>query len=131
GEVNVLWARDVLNTPSDAFVVTEETYQKRRDLIARFLRAYRRGSQWMLDHPDQAAEIAVKYATDGKEVARNRAIIDLRNASTVSEDTKANGLGHFDLDLLRRVDATFQELGITKQRFDIAAIFTNEFLAEL
>jgi NitT/TauT family transport system substrate-binding protein len=128
GDVDVLWARDVLNTPSDVFVVTEETYQQRRDLIARFLRAYRRGSQWMLDYPDRAAELAVKYATDGKEVARNRAIVDLRNASTVSEDTKANGLGHFDLDLLRRVDATFQDLGITKQHFAIDAIFSNEFV---
>ncbi len=131
GAVNVRWARDVLNTPSDIFVVTEETYQRRRDLLARFLQAYRRGSRWMLDSPDQAAEVAAKYATDGKDIARNRAIIELRNASTVSVDTTANGLGHFDLDLLRTVDATFQELGITRQRFDIAAIFTNEFLAEL
>ncbi len=130
GDVNVFWARDVLNTPSDVFVVTEETYQRRRDLIARFLRAYRRGSRWMLDHPDGAADLAVKFATDGKDVARNRGIIDLRNASTVSEDTEAHGLGHFDLDLLRRVDAAFLDLGITKRRFDIDAIFTNEFLAE-
>lgn len=131
GDLNVLWARDVLNTPSDIFVVTEETYQKQKDLIARFLRAYHRGSQWMLENPDKAAEVAVKYATDGKEIARNRAIIDLRNASTVSEDTKANGLGHFDLDLLRKVDVTFQELGITRQRFAIDTIFTNEFLSVL
>jgi len=127
GDVNVLWARDVLNTPSDIFVVTEEVYQQRRELLARFLHTYRRGSQWMLDSPDKAAEVAVKYATDGKDIARNRAIIDLRNASTVSVDTGANGLGHFDLDLLGTVVATFQALGITKQRFDIPAIFTNEF----
>lgn len=131
GEVDVLWARDVLNTPSDVFVVTEETYQQRKDLIARFLRAYRRGSQWMLDQPDQAAAVAAKYATDGKDAARNRAIVDLRNASTISEDTRANGLGHFDLDLLRKVDATFHELGITKQRFAIDQVFTNEFLRAL
>ncbi len=130
-DLNVLWARDVLNTPSDIFVVTEDMYQKKKDLIARFLRAYKQGTQWMLDKPDAAAEVAVKYATDGKEIARNRAIIDIRNASTVSDTTKANGLGFFDMDLLKKVDATFFDLGITKQHFEMDKIFTNEFLVGL
>ncbi|MDQ6604283.1 MAG: ABC transporter substrate-binding protein [Chloroflexota bacterium] len=128
-DLNVLWARDVLNTPSDIFVVTEDVYQKKKDLIPRFLKAYKQGAQWMLDKPDAAAELAVKYATDGKEVARNRAIIEIRNASTVSDATKANGLGFFDMDLLKKVDATFSDLGITKQHFEMEKIFTNEFLA--
>ena len=85
----------------------------------------------MLDNPDGAAEVAAKYATDGQDRARNRAIIELRNASTVSEETKARGLGFFDLEILRKVDATFHDLDITKQRFEIDRIFTNEFLAGL
>ncbi len=128
GEVNVLMARDILNTPSDIFVVTEETYQKKKDLIGRFLKAYKKGSQWMLDNPDKAADLAVKYATDGKDVKRNRATIDLRNQSTVSAQTKASGLGYFDFDLLKKVESTFYELGITKQHFEMDKIFTNEFL---
>lgn len=131
GEVNVLWARDVLNTPSDVFVVSEETYQRRKELIARFLKAYKQGSQWMLDNPDKAAQLAVKYATDGKDVARNRAIVDLRNTSTVSAATATHGLGYFDLDVLKQAEATYSELGITKQRFDVTTIFTNEFIAGL
>jgi len=130
-EVNVLWARDVLNTPSDIFAVTEEVYQKKRDLISRFLSAYRQGTQWMLDQPDAAASLAAKYATDGKNIARNRAIIAMRNTSTVSDATKANGLGFFDIGLLNKVDATFFDLGITKQHFEMERIFTNEFLAGL
>ncbi len=130
-DLNVLWARDVLNTPSDIFVVTDDVYQKKKDLIFRFLKAYKQGAQWMLDKPDAAAELAVKYATDGKDVARNRAIIDIRNGSTVSDATKANGLGFFDMDLLKKVDTTFFDLGITKQHFEMETIFTNEFLAAL
>lgn len=130
-DLNVLWARDVLNTPSDIFVVTEDVYQKKKDLIPRFLKAYKQGAQWMLDKPDAAAELAVKYATDGKGVVRNRAIIDIRNGSTVSDATKANGLGFFDMELIKKVDATFFDLGITKQHFEMGTIFTNEFLAAL
>ncbi len=130
-DLNVLWARDVLNTPSDIFVVTEDVYQKKKELITRFLKAYKQGTQWMLDTPDAAAELAGRYATDGKEIARNRAIIDLRNASTVSDSTKVNGLGSFDMELLKKVDATFFDLGITKQHFEMDKIFTNEFIATL
>ena len=131
GDVSVWWAREVLNTPSDVFVVTEDTYRTQPDLISRFLRAYKQGSQWMLEHPDQAAALAPKYATDGQHVERNRAIIDLRNASTVAHPTSAERLGVFDHDLLRTVAATFLDLGITKQQFDVNTIFTNEFVTNL
>jgi NitT/TauT family transport system substrate-binding protein len=129
--VDIWWARDVLNTPSDVFVVTEETYRTQPDMISGFLQAYKQGSQWMLQHPDQAAELATKYATDGQNVQRNRAIIDLRNASSVAQPTGAKGLGFFDHDLLNTVTATFLDLGITKQHFDIDMIFTNEFVDKL
>ncbi len=129
GDLTVLWARDTLNTPSDIFVVTEEVYLKKKDLLGRFLKAYKKGTQWMLDNADQAAALAVKYANDGKDVKRNKNIIELRNQSTLSEKTKTNGLGFFDLDLLKKVETTFFELGITKQHFDIPTIFTNEFIS--
>jgi NitT/TauT family transport system substrate-binding protein len=131
GDADVWWARDVLNTPSDVFVVTEETYQNQQDMIVRFLKAYKQGSQWMLEHPDKAAELATNYATDGKDVERNRVIIDLRNTSTVSATTETKGLGFFDLELLKEVESTFFDLGITKQRFDVENIFTNEFVSNV
>ena len=131
GDADVWWARDVLNTPSDVFVVTEETYQNQQDVIVRFLKAYKQGSQWMLEHPDKAAELATKYATDGKDVERNRAMVDLRNASTESATTETKELGVFDLELLKEVERTFFDLGITKQRFDVENIFTNQFVANV
>jgi len=131
GEVNVMWARDYLDIPTDVFVVRAETAQKQPDLVKRFLRAYRKGSQWMLDHPEKAAELAVKYATDGQDVRRNLEIIKLRNASTVSEGTKQHGLGWFDIEVLKRVEKTFLDLGLLKKRVDVETLFTNRFVQEL
>ena len=131
GETTVFWARDVLNTPSDVFIVTEDVYQQRREDSIRFLRAYRKGSQWMLAHPADAAGIAVKYATDGADVARATGIITLRNASTVSPTTTEKGLGTFDLDVLAKVAATFHELGIIREAIDTSAVFTNELVSAL
>ncbi len=131
GEVDVLWARDVLNTPTDAFVVTEEAYAGRKELLRRFLRAYKRGSQWMLDNPEQAAELARTHATDGQDVARSLEIIKLRNAATVNDDTRRGGLGWFNLDVLRQVEQTLFELSLTKNRVDVTQVFTNELVQDL
>jgi NitT/TauT family transport system substrate-binding protein len=127
-EHQVFWARDYLNTPTDAFVVTEEVYQTRKDFLRRFLRAYRQGTQWMLDHPDDAAQLATKYATDGQDVKRNLEIIKLRNASTVNESIHQHGLGWFDLGVLRQVGSTFYDLGLLKTRLDMDSAFTNDFV---
>ncbi len=131
GEVDVLWARDFLDTPTDVFAVRKETAERRSDVLTRFLRAYRKGSQWMLDNPEKAAELAVKYATDGQDVRRNLDIVKIRNASTVSEGTKQHGLGWFDLPLLGRVEKTYFELGLLKRRLDTNAIFTNRYVQAL
>ncbi|MBI4840904.1 MAG: ABC transporter substrate-binding protein, partial [candidate division NC10 bacterium] len=131
GEVSVIWARDYLDIPTDVFAVRAETAQKRPDFVRRFLRAYRKGSQWMLDHPEKAAELAVKHAIDGQDVKRNLEIIRIRNASTVSEGTKKHGLGWFDMDVLRRVEKTYLELGLLKKRVDVESLFTNRFVQEL
>jgi len=131
GEVDVLWARDFLDTPTDVFAVTKDTADRRGDLVTRFLRAYRKGSQWMLDNPEKAAELAVKYATDGQDVRRNLEIIKIRNASTVSEGTKQHGLGWFDLPLLSRVEKAYLDLGLLKKHLDTNAIFTNRFVQAL
>ncbi len=131
GDVSVIWARDYLDIPTDVFAVRAETAQKRPDLVKRFLRGYRKGTQWMLDSPDKAAELAVKYATDGQDVRRNLEIIKLRNASTVSEGTKRHGLGWFDMEVLKRVEKTYLELGLLKKRVDVESLFTNRFVQEL
>ncbi len=131
GEVHIIWARDYLNTPTDAFIVSEALYTTRREPLAAFLKAYKRGTQWMLDHPDEAAQLAVKHAIDGKEHQRNLAIIKLRNTATVDEHTRHHGLGWFDIPLLEKVERTFRELGLTKNTLEVQRLFTNEFVQAL
>jgi len=131
GDVDVIWARDYLNTPTDAFIVTEKTYQTRKEVIRRFLRAYKRGSQWMLEHPGEAAALAQKYVTDGQDVSRNLEVIKLRNASTLNADTREHGLGWFNLDVLRQVEQALFDLGLIKNRITVDSVFTNEFIQDL
>jgi NitT/TauT family transport system substrate-binding protein len=131
GDVHIIWARDYLNTPTDAFIVSEEFATTRREPLVAFLKAYKRGTQWMLDHPDEAAQLAVKHAIDGKDPQRNLAIIKLRNAATVDEPTRQHGLGWFDMTLLEKVERTFRELGLTKNTLEVQRLFTNALVQAL
>jgi NitT/TauT family transport system substrate-binding protein len=128
---NVIWARDYLNTPTDVFIVTEAFYSTHREPLRGFLRAYKRGTQWMIDHPQEAAQMARKYAINGKDAKTNLEIIKIRNASSVSDYTRQHGLGWFDLELLLEVEKTFRSLGLTQQPLDMKTLFTNELVKSL
>lgn len=129
-EVDVIHVRDHLNLPSDIFVVTRETYDTRKDMLRAFLTAYRDSAQWMINNPAEAAKLAVTRAINGRDEAVNRAIIDLRNASSVSPTTDAKGLGHFDIDVLEEGAKTFRALGLIERDIDIGAVVKSDLIPE-
>jgi NitT/TauT family transport system substrate-binding protein len=128
GEVNVIDVRDYLNVSSDFFVVTEDTYQTKKDVLKRFLKAYRDSAAWMIKNPDEAAELAVKRAIDGKNVAVNREIIRLRNTSSVSPLTDAKGLGHFDVPSLQKAADTYKALGIIQRDIKVSEVVVHDLI---
>lgn len=130
GDVNVIEVKDYLNVPSDVFVVTEKTYEEKKDELKKFIAAYRESAQWMLDHPKEAAALAKKVAIDGKDEGVNLEIIQLRNASSVSEDTAEKGLGYLDVSVLQEGADTYQQLGLVNNRLDMSQVVTAEFLEE-
>jgi hypothetical protein len=46
----------------------------------------------------------------------------------VNEGTRRHGLGWFEPDVMRQVESTFYELGLTKNRINMDNAFTNEFV---
>lgn len=128
GEVNVMEVKDYLNFPSDVFVVTEETYQEKKELLQKFLKGYKNSTEWMIDHPEEAAKLAVKHAIDGKEEETNLEIIKIRNASSVSATTDEKGLGMFDNDLLQQAADTYQRLGLIENKLDIENVVNEDLI---
>jgi NitT/TauT family transport system substrate-binding protein len=128
GEVNVIEVRDYLNLPSDMFVVTEEMYRTKKDVLRRFLLAYRDSAQWMIDNPEEAAKIAVTRAINGRDEAINLGIIKLRNESSVSETTRRKGLGHFDMDVLQQGADTFHALGLISRKLDMSEVVHSDLI---
>ena len=127
-DVNVIEVKNYLNVPSDMFVVTEETYNTKKDLLRRFLSAYRECTQWMIDNPEEAAQVAKTRSINGRNVSVNLEIIKIRNISSVSSTTRKMGLGHFDLDLLQKGAKTFEELGLISKPIDISRVVKSDLI---
>jgi NitT/TauT family transport system substrate-binding protein len=127
-EVNVIEVGKYLPMSSDLFVVREETYQRRRAVLQRFLRGYRDAAQWMINSPEEAAQLAVKRAIDGTDPALNLEIIRLRNAASVSQLTRRNGLGALDVASLQTAADTYRKLGLVQKSIDVSRVVSQDLL---
>ncbi len=130
GDVNVMEVKNYLNMPSDVFVVTEQTYEERKDELQKFLEAYRNSAEWMMENPEEAATLAKKYAIDGKNEKQNLEIIKLRNVSSVSPETDEKGLGALDPVVLQEAADTYQQLGLVKNKLDMKKVLSEELMEE-
>ncbi len=128
GEVNVMEVKNHLNISSDFFVVREETYQTKKEVLKRFLLAYRDSANWMISSPEEAAKLAVKYAIDGKDPAINLEVIKLRNLSSVSVNTQKNGLGSFDMQSLQKGAQAYKAFGVIQRDIKISDVVSQDLL---
>ena len=127
-EVNVMEVKNYLNVSSDFFVVREETYQQKKELLKKFIAAYRDSVNWMISNPEEAAALAVKRAIDGKDAAVNLEVIRLRNLSSVSATTQKNGLGAFDMAVLQKAADTYKELGLVQRVIHVSEVVSQDLL---
>ena len=127
-DVNVIEVGKFLPVSSDLFVVREDTYAQKRALLQRFLRGYRDAASWMMQRPEEAAQLAVKRAIDGSDPALNLEIIKLRNAASVSELTRRQGLGTMDVASLQAAADTYRKLGLVQKPIDVARVVSNDLL---
>lgn len=127
-DVNVMEVRQQLNVSSDFFVVREETYQQNKDVLKRFLAAYRDSAQWMITNSQEAAQLAVKRAIDGTDAAINLEVIKLRNASSVSATTQTQGLGRFDMASLQKAADTYKQLGLISRDIKASDVVSQDLI---
>jgi NitT/TauT family transport system substrate-binding protein len=127
-DVNVMEVARSLNVSSDLYVVREEVYQSKKDLLRRFLRAYRDAAAWMIASPEEAARLAVKRAIDGSDPALNLDVIRLRNAATVSPLTQRLGLGAMDLPSLQAAADAYRKLGLIERPIRMADVVASDLL---
>jgi len=128
GEVEVMEVGRFLNVSSDLFVVREEVYQGRKDALRAFLRGYRDAADWMIREPAEAAALAGKRAIDGSDAALALEVIRLRNAASVSDLTRRQGLGAIDLASLQKAADVYRQLELVRHPIDMRQVVATDLL---
>jgi NitT/TauT family transport system substrate-binding protein len=106
-------------------IVDENWASKNRAVVAAFLKALRRGTEYMFAHPDQSAELGAKELRTSPAFAR-RALED-----TLSMDIMSRDLSLTDASL-RRVFGIMQQAGALARDvpFEPAKFVDESYLAE-
>lgn len=124
----VIEVKDYLNYSSDLFVVRASDLAEKKEAIQQFLKGYQTSTKWMIEQPEQAAQLAVKYAIDGQDPKLNQQIIEARNRSSESTLTQQHGLGYLDLHTLQQAADMYFELGLIKNRLDLGQHVSTDLL---
>jgi NitT/TauT family transport system substrate-binding protein len=130
GCADVIWANDYLNISGDVLAIRERDFSK-RDLWLRFLRAYRKGVEFMIKDPDETAAITAEYALDGKDPIMVSASIKLRTISSQSAGTRKNGLGWIDTGPLQDAARIYKAAGFISKDIDMSSYVSNELVQGL
>lgn len=128
GEVNVMEVRQHLNLTSDVLVVREETYQKQKPMLRRFLKAFADSALWMQRQPEEAAKLAVRHAIDGQNEATNLEVIKLRNASSISPLTQRQGPGAIDSAMLQKGVQAYRAIGVLSREIPVSDFVATDLL---
>jgi NitT/TauT family transport system substrate-binding protein len=131
GAVDVIWARDYLNSSTDLFVVEEKNYEPKKDFYTRFLKGYRQGMEYTIKNPQEAAEITAKVAIDGKDPVKVMGSLKLRILTSQSAMTRKHGLGWVDIGPLQECAQVYKSAGFIKNDIDLNAIVTNDLVMKL
>lgn len=126
----VIEVADYLDYSSDLFVVREADYQHHPERIAQFLQAYKNATQWMIENPDEAAQLAQRYAIDGQDIALNEQIIKARNAASEPTLTQKKSLGAINADSLQKAANVYFELGLIKNKLNISNHIATDLLTK-
>ncbi|MEN2429828.1 ABC transporter substrate-binding protein [Comamonas sp. F1-6] len=121
GDVNVMQVSDHLNMSSDMFVVREEVFQQKKDLLKAFVKGYRESAAWMMANPEEASVLASKYAIDGTRRDINLYVIRLRNASSMPA-VQGQPLGSFDMAALQKGADAYRALGMVQRQIKVADV---------
>lgn len=125
------YVKDHLNLPTDVFATTTDIFGKRRGALLSFLKAFRRGTEFMIRDPKEAVAISKKYVVKMGDLKSAEGIVRLFGEASQSPLTRQKGLGWFDMEILEKAERLFRETGILKRKVSVGDHFTNRLVGEM
>ncbi len=108
----------------------EELIESDPDLVQRFMNAYLRGLQWVIDNPEEAAQMLTEarpQLAENAELFTAQLQADIEETFT-SEVTEKNGLGYMDPKAWDATVATLEDQDVLEDEVPPADAFDNTFV---
>jgi NitT/TauT family transport system substrate-binding protein len=102
----------------------QQTLDERSDVIQRFVRATYKGYQYAIEHPDEAANLALKYDKT-LDVTFQRASMQ---AEIPLIDTGDVPIGTMDSPVWQNTNDILLQQGLIKSPVDLSTVFTNKYV---
>jgi NitT/TauT family transport system substrate-binding protein len=77
---------------ADVIFTSADLVKKNPELVKRYLRAVAKGMQYVIDHPDESAELLAKFPGQIEDAKKLKWRFKLQNPLVQSKDTQKNGL---------------------------------------
>lgn len=131
-ETNLIRVSDTMAMVSNGLVTNEKTIAENPELVERMTRAFVRGLQYTMAHPDEAYEICLKVVDNLKDV-ENQNLQKRVLEETISLYTPEDGrpLGTSDAASWQTMAEVMRKMCYLEVNIDVNDVFTNDFIPDL
>ncbi len=131
-DTNILWAKDYSNFIGSVHVITSEQISgDNPELVKKFVKATKRGLEYAATHPNETADIYIKFNPDA---AKNRNLqLAIWNAfvEEVWSPGQLDKVGQpFTDTQWEEAQDILYELGMIDKKTDVSKFYTNEFISK-
>jgi len=123
-ELNIIdYANYGLDFPGDTLFTSRQTLEQKPDLCERMVRASLRGWQYAVEHPEEAADIVLKYDESGVQTREHQ--LSMMNEIAKLVLLPVRPLGFTDRDSVLRTIDTLVSYGVLGGPVQPEDVFTN------
>lgn len=128
-QLTILKVSDVgVNLPGDSGVTTERMVTEHPDQVQGFVTASLRGWRYALEHPEEAADMTLKYAPDLDRAAQIVQIKEVAKLMVAGPVQTTKRLGTQSVDSWKNIETTLRDAGQLKGNESVEKAINNTFL---
>jgi len=118
-----------VNIYDNSIITNEEIIKNNPELVRRLVRAALKGVHYTIGHPQEAADIYLKYYSEEARSKRESVLLTLEVATTLIKNkvTEKYGIGYQTQEGWEATQNFAYEGGLIEKKIDIKEIYTNNF----